>query len=165
MSLCTIQTDALAHVEDETYQHISPVFHLPPETLAIIFTHGTRNYYESDDGGRFTTVIPTWVNISYVCCHWCNIAVNCPVLWTYPFHLSLRWTEELLLRSKEAPLKMSCIYPFHQHEEISWLLSLLDKLLKHSGHIQELRLYVPMSSLPVKLFLCSHRLEKLETNF
>ena len=89
---------------------LSPVFRVPPETLEIIFIHGACNYYNSDGGGHFTPHIPTWVNVSYVCSHWCNITLNCLTLWTCHFTTSLHWTEELLLRLKDASLKVSCTF-------------------------------------------------------
>ena len=167
----------IARVADETHQQLIflsnlrakrnsllPVFRLPPETLAIIFTRGARDYHESHSAGHSTRYIPSWVNVSYVCSHWCNTALNCSTLWTYHFNLSLRWTEELLLRSKQASLKISCIYP-SPPEEPCWRLNLVDKLLQHSERIQELCLHLPSHFIPATLSLCAHRLENLEIQF
>ncbi|KAF8559424.1 hypothetical protein OG21DRAFT_1368133, partial [Imleria badia] len=79
------------------------IFRLPIEILEIIFIHCARDYY-TKDGRRPTPTVPSWVNVSYVCCHWRNVALDCPTLWTYLFATSPRWTEELLARSKQAPL-------------------------------------------------------------
>jgi hypothetical protein len=46
-----------------------------------------------------------WVNVSYVCRHWRNVALNCATLWTYLFVMSPRWTEELLARSKAGTIE------------------------------------------------------------
>ena len=67
--------------------------------------------------------IPSWVNVSYVCSHWRNTALNCPTLWTCHFNLSLCWAEELLLRSKQASLEISCNYSTLTSRKGSWLLS------------------------------------------
>ena len=154
VSLCNLRTKRNSFL---------PVFRLPPELLATVFVHGARDHYESDNGGHFTPYIPAWVNVSYVCRHWRNIALNSPALWAYHFNTSLRWTEELLLRSKQASLKI-CIYPHHEHEELYSWQDLLDNLLKHSERIQELQLDIPAFLHPDKLFLCASRLEKLEIN-
>ena len=141
-----------------------PVFRLPPETLAIIFTHGARDYYENEDNGCFTRYVPTWVNVSYVCSHWRNIALSCPILWTYLFNTSPRWTEELLLRSKEALLKISCFYQCTPYQETCLFQCLVNNLLKRSERIQELLLDIPLSFLPAGVSLCLPRIEKLHIN-
>ena len=105
-----------------------PISHLPPETLESIFIYGAHDYYERDGSGYFALYIPTWVNVLYVCRHWHNIAVNFLTLWTYHFNTSLHWTEKLLLRSKEASLKISCICLYDQYEGVSWWSSLLFKI-------------------------------------
>ena len=165
MSSDIAPNDAIASIEEVIHRQVTflselrvtrnfllPVFRLPPETLSIIFSHGARDYYESDSGGRVTPCIPTWVNVSYVCSHWRNIALNCPTLWTYHFSTSRRWTEELLLRSKEASLKISCSYP-SRNKDVRLLRSLLDNLLRYSERIQELRLDVAPSFLPAEVSL------------
>ena len=130
-TLCSeeLQLVFLANLRGKS-NSLLPVFRLPPEILEVIFIHGACDYYENNHRGRFTSCVPTWVNVSYVCSYWRNIALNSPTLWGYHFNVSQRWTEELLLRSKQAPLKMD-IRLYHQHE-ISWWPSLLDSLLKHS---------------------------------
>ena len=167
--------NGLARVEGEIHQQTAPlsnlrakrnfllpVFRLPPETLATIFTHGARDYYEGNSGGHFTPCTPTWVNVSYVCSHWRNIALTSATLWAYHFNTSLRWTEELLLRSKQAPLKISCICTHPLFAKNALWSGFLDRLLKHSERIQELRLCLLPWLLPPKLLLRAPHLEKLE---
>ena len=145
-----------------------PIFRLPPEILEIIFIHGARDHYESCNGDCFTPRIPTWVNVSYVCTHWRNVALNYPTLWTYHFNLTRRWTEELLQRSKDVPSKISCIYPdgtpgLQEAKACAWWEG-LGNLLGHIEHIQELRMDVPRPYLPY-FSLRAPRLETLEINF
>ena len=143
-----------------------PIFRLPPETLAIIFIHGACDYYYKNRPARRTSCIPSWVNVSYVCSHWRNIALNFPSLWIYHFNLSLRWTEELLLRSKQASLKISCFSPFCEPQTTDlWWSNLVDNLLEHSGRIQELHLCLLPELLPITHSLCAHRLEDLDIQF
>ena len=80
----------------------------------------------------------------------------------YLFDVSLRWMEELILRLKQASLKISCLYPYHQHrKEHTSSSSIVDSLLKHSERIQDLRLQFLPKFLPAKLSLCAPRLENL----
>lgn len=81
------------------------IFRLPTETLESIFIHGAHEHF-SEHGGDHIRTAPSWVNVSYVCRHWRYVALNCSTLWTYLFITSPRWTEELLSRSKQAPLKV-----------------------------------------------------------
>ena len=139
-----------------------PVFRLPPDTLADIFTHGARNYYyESTD--LPTSRVPDWVNVSYVCRHWRNVALDCPALWTYHFTVSLRWTEELLARSKHAPLKIRIRYDI-QSRVVSWWMDLLGKLLSHGERIQVLHLRVPTWVIPSNLSVCAPPLQVLDVD-
>ena len=78
---------------------------LPRETLEAIFIRGACDYW-SEDEGLVVSTPPSWVNVSYVCSHWRDVALNCATLWSYLFIMSSRWTEELLSRSKRAPLKL-----------------------------------------------------------
>ena len=84
----------------------SPVSHLLVETLATILTSCARAYHCKDHDGSLSAV-PCWVNVSYVCRHWRNVALNCPTLWTYVFLTSPWWTEELMAASQRASLKVS----------------------------------------------------------
>jgi hypothetical protein len=77
---------------------LSPVFRLPAEILANIFIHNARDSYMEIYGDPNSTT-PSWVNVSYVCRHWRDIALNCHTLWTFIPTTSLRWTQELLARS------------------------------------------------------------------
>ncbi|KAF8555398.1 hypothetical protein OG21DRAFT_913821 [Imleria badia] len=92
---------------------LSFIFRLPTETLEDIFIQQARDYH-SENGGHPTPTLPSWVNVSYVCRHWRNVALNCATLWTYLFIMSPRWTEEILARSKKAPLKLH-VNPHHGH--------------------------------------------------
>ena len=168
-----METLTLASIGEEINKHLVlvadlrarrnsflPIFRLPPETLVNIFTLGARDYYYH--GGDYPiNCIPHWVNVSYICRHWRNVALNCPALWAYPFTISLRWTEELLARSKRAPLKIH-IYSGTINASLVRLSGLVAKLLSHAERIQELRLRVPAMALPSKLSLCVPHLQILD---
>ena len=114
---------------------------VPTEILETIFIHGACDYY-SKHNGYFTSTPPTWVNVSYVCPHWRDVALNCTILWTYLFITSSRWTEELLVRSKQAPLKL--YVNLHRDNEDDRGIRFLKNVLNHIERIQELRLGLSM---------------------
>ena len=121
--LCNLRT------QRNTLSHIS---RLPPEILASIFIHCARNCQQNR---YFEPSIPDWVNVSYVCRHWRDVALNCSTLWSFLFVSSHNWTNELLARSKEAPLRV-CIdseYPKQSKE-----LYLLERVAPQARRIQDL---------------------------
>lgn len=70
-----------------------PIAKLPPELLCRVFHFASR-----DD--KFLQ----WIQVSYVCRRWRDVAVNSPSLWTNPPLQFPLWTEECLSRSKMAQL-------------------------------------------------------------
>ncbi|KAF8555378.1 hypothetical protein OG21DRAFT_913352 [Imleria badia] len=105
-------------------------FRLPTETLGTIFIYCARDYYS----GVPIPIAPSWVNVSYVCRHWRNVALNCSTLWIYLFITSPRWTKELLARSKQVSLKL------HMNHRHCGPWSFVEQVVDHLERIQELRL-------------------------
>ena len=120
---------------------LSPACRLPQELLGKIFIHYARDYHNYSDPDSQTQNVPTWVNVSYVCRYWRDAALDFSTLWTYHFVVSLRWTEELLARSKQAPLQIRITHNSSKSE--SWWSSLIEKLMNRADHIQEFRLDFP----------------------
>ena len=114
------------------------VFCLPTETLEDIFIQRARDY-QSWQGGLPRPTVPNWVNVSYVCSHWRNVALNCATLWTHLFITSPRWTEELLARSKQAPLT---VYVNTHYEDNISRSHFVEEVMNRLERIQELRLYL-----------------------
>ncbi|KAI9574274.1 hypothetical protein HD554DRAFT_2325100 [Boletus coccyginus] len=101
-----------------------------------IFILCARKYqYQDRDKDCWTRCdspnVPSWVNISYVCRHWRNVALNCPTLWSYISATSPRWTEEFLARSEQSLLKFS---------QSARNNSLLEQVMNHVERMQELHL-------------------------
>jgi hypothetical protein len=74
---------------------------LPPEILVTIFKFVVSN--------NLHPVYPPvkrlgWINVTYVCALWRHAALECPSLWTTIPFTHPQWTEEMLARSKMAPL-------------------------------------------------------------
>ncbi|KAF8442167.1 hypothetical protein L210DRAFT_3197217 [Boletus edulis BED1] len=113
----------------------NPILRLPIEMLEAIFIHCARICCSKFSGSR---TVPSWVNVSYVCHDWRNVALNCSRLWGYLSVVSPRRTEELLARSKQAPLKLF-VYPDPQ-DNASLAQGFLKQAMKHVERIQELEL-------------------------
>ncbi|KAF8555391.1 hypothetical protein OG21DRAFT_913670 [Imleria badia] len=153
-----METTAMAHMDEEStinsalsnleIQRNSVCFisRLPTETLEEVFIHGPCDYYGAcygEDEGLVIPRPPSWVNVSYVCRHWRSVALNCATLWTYLFITSSRWTEELLARSKQAPLKL--YVNLFDRENRSRGIRFLEEVISHVERIQELRLDLAFS--------------------
>ena len=127
----------------------SPSFisRLPNDILEAIFICGACDYHAEYSGLPIPTP-PSWVNVSYVCRHWRNVALNRPTLWTHLFITSPRWTEELLSRSEQAPLRLHVNTNYCQWSN-DWVagylaLRFLDQVGNHLERIEELRLHLPV---------------------
>ena len=105
---------------------------LPPEILAIIFLKYKQQYEYC------TTWVPPWVNISYVCQYWRNVALNCANLWIRLFFVSSEWMDELLRRSKTAPLTIHTDF-YGRESGLGQIRRSLEKALGHMERIQDLR--------------------------
>jgi hypothetical protein len=82
---------------------LAPISRLPLEVLCQIFK---ASYMASSAAqGDFTSggIIPCLV-LTQVCGHFRSAAIGCPSLWTDLIFSHSSWTEEMLLRSKAAPL-------------------------------------------------------------
>jgi hypothetical protein len=87
---------------------LAPISRLPLEVLCQIF----KASYSSAAPGDFTSggIIPCLV-LTQVCGHFRSAAIGCPSLWTDLIFSHPSWTEEMLLRSKAAPLVVKADVP------------------------------------------------------
>ncbi|KAL4081217.1 hypothetical protein J3A83DRAFT_4083402, partial [Scleroderma citrinum] len=81
---------------------LSPISCPPPELLATIFLEYTQQWHQ--ERSLYTLKIPGWIRVSYVCCHWRNVALDYADLWKHLFFVSSEWLDELLSRSRTRPL-------------------------------------------------------------
>ncbi|KAF8123762.1 hypothetical protein EV363DRAFT_1587121 [Boletus edulis] len=141
-----MEAATLGHVEEEVARQKSVLSNLhtsrnrlPTEALRDIFIHRARDYHYKHMCP--TKSVPSWVNVSYVCRHWRNVALDCPTLWSYLFIMSRRWTEVLLARSKQASLKIrvNLVYLLCT----SPVLSCVGIVMNHVERIQGLCLRLP----------------------
>ena len=61
------------------------------------------------------------------------VALDFPSLWSHHFMVSLRWTEELLIRSRQTSLK---VYLTSFNPDTRWLRP-VERLMNYAEHIQE----------------------------
>ncbi|KAF8437274.1 hypothetical protein L210DRAFT_1059415 [Boletus edulis BED1] len=111
------------------------IFRLPTEILELIFIQCACDYYVQCNNYRMA---PCWANVSYVCRHWRDVALNCSELWTYLCVVSPRWMVEQLARSKQAPLKLFVYSNYYNYA--SQPRYNVKQAMDHVERIQELHL-------------------------
>jgi hypothetical protein len=104
---------------------------LPPEILAKIF----KCVVIIDPLPVYSSIRRSgWINVTYVCAYWRRVALECPSLWTNITLMHYRWAEEMLLRSKMAPLTVVTDVSRHKSRH----LELVRAALARIGQIREL---------------------------
>ncbi|KAF8198536.1 hypothetical protein BJ912DRAFT_1140084 [Pholiota molesta] len=78
---------------------IIPISRLPPELMCRIFSHAQVPHPTASEPNPLG-----WINLTYVCRHWRNIAISSPSLWVIPPIGNRKWVSEMLRRSKESSL-------------------------------------------------------------
>ncbi|KAI0042137.1 hypothetical protein FA95DRAFT_1564619 [Auriscalpium vulgare] len=139
------QLFALKAIIEGRLNALTPVARLPSEILARIFsmvaldepivTH-SRDYQNLEPGGPTSSAAKRmgWIKVTHVCHYWREVALAHPALWErVSFSIGPEWTEELLARSKGAPIIVDLrgAQPDSDH---SWY----DHLCNHLGHMKAL---------------------------
>ncbi|KAJ7760560.1 hypothetical protein B0H16DRAFT_1532699 [Mycena metata] len=120
---------------------LSSIGRLPPEMLSKIFLFVQSNTL-------------SWIEeVSHICRHWRAVALNCPNLWCFPIFSRSKWADEMLKRSKMAPLSIRL-----DLDVMSITPGMLDAVHSSLGHISriaELELFVGNSidSSPIHTML------------
>ncbi|KAG2343939.1 hypothetical protein BDR05DRAFT_1059218 [Suillus weaverae] len=108
----------------------SPISSIPPEILGAIFVHHaqqTQLLYAPDD-----PAVLSWLNVGHICRHWREVAIGTLELWATPFLNSSQATEEMLTRSKMAPINLRS-GPRYRMDSVQ-------KTLMHIERLQEVSL-------------------------
>ncbi|KAI0045364.1 hypothetical protein FA95DRAFT_1476973, partial [Auriscalpium vulgare] len=97
---------AIKTIIDGRLNALTPIARLPSEILARIFSFAARA--EPIPGGYSTSPASKrmgWIKVTHVCHYWREVALAHPALWErVSFSIGPEWTEELLARSKGAPI-------------------------------------------------------------
>jgi hypothetical protein len=73
--------------------------HLPAELLCAVFGALASILEKSDSKQRLQ-----WIRVTHVCCHWREVALRCPSLWSHIDISYPQWILPMLGRSRMAPL-------------------------------------------------------------
>ena len=107
---------------------------LPVEILELVMiacAFPPPSIYFTSDYSR----APKWINITYVCRHWCQVALQCPHLWTHITNsLSASWVVALLNRSGTQALAVEI------HGTLLAVPALESHLPAHISRVRHLRL-------------------------
>jgi len=120
------ELDALAERMRALRTHrnnLSPISIIPPEILGVIFVSLARQVQALHPPDA--PAVLSWLNVGHVCHLWREVALANPELWATPFLSSSEATEEMLVRSKMAPLilrtgrryRMDCVQKAFEHVE------------------------------------------------
>lgn len=99
---------------------MTPVARLPPELLSTIFTLLSAESYEATNANPLYTTDgyhrQYWIRVAHVCRHWRAIALATPRFWSYIVVTTKRAADELLARSKKAPLHVVASVPSYEDD-------------------------------------------------
>ncbi|KII86792.1 hypothetical protein PLICRDRAFT_177530 [Plicaturopsis crispa FD-325 SS-3] len=105
----------------------APIHRLPAEILSSIFIW----YRDMCSGYAYW---PLWTRVSHVCRHWRDVALDSPRLWSHIVSWdSPEWTHECLLRSKNAPLRITLDDAYPAFEET--MLPFVERASAHMSRI------------------------------
>ncbi|KAF8551987.1 hypothetical protein OG21DRAFT_1444288 [Imleria badia] len=110
---------------------------LPTSILERIFICYARNKYfrpyTTRAWPRFKKMSDaTWIGVLFVCRRWRHVALTCPALWSYLFVASPWWTEALLTRSLDSPLRI-----WAEFYKSDMALDFIARLALHTERLQE----------------------------
>lgn len=114
---------------------MSPIFRLPVEIISTILCHYQQSAVAEDD----TSV--EWTQITHVCRQWRDISVNLPKLWTHIAFNYPKWTDEMLIRSRNLGLVISVSPSLGTHSSLGQKLRFIQSYIKkHITRVQEINI-------------------------
>ncbi|CDO73331.1 hypothetical protein BN946_scf185008.g94 [Trametes cinnabarina] len=124
---------------------MTDIARLPPELLSEIFLHLAELSY-NDIGLSFRPSYVcarfyAWVSVTHVCRSWRTIALNTPRLWGHIVLTRSSIVNDVLTRSKKAPLRVTG-YISSPHDERA---KLLKNIMQESSRLKELHVAGPAS--------------------
>ncbi len=138
---------------------LTPVARLPPELLSAIFAFVpaksfTEHYNASEIVRPYR--VNTWVTVAHVCRHWRAIALSSPRFWSYITVTSKRAADEMIARSKKAPLHIvGPVSPYRDgpRKVMEELMSEFSRIhtLRLAGRAQEIQDLFKMVTAPASM--------------
>ncbi|KAI0042471.1 hypothetical protein FA95DRAFT_1500047, partial [Auriscalpium vulgare] len=109
------EEDALLQVKGATLSALrsrrnaySPIYRLPAEVMAEIFSHLAAAYRPDSDRGWITKFSYGWILVTWVSRLWRQLALAHTSLWAdISFDLGPRWAKEMSLRAASSPLTVT----------------------------------------------------------
>jgi hypothetical protein len=111
-TLRALATHRIAELEEDLlelkvfHNSLTPAVLLPPEVLCRIFSFHRGQHKAEELAHRRSKGSTSWIGITHVCRRWRDVAIDLPSLWS---DLSFRYpafTQIMLQRSKEVPLRI-----------------------------------------------------------
>ncbi|KAI0056525.1 hypothetical protein BV25DRAFT_1572924 [Artomyces pyxidatus] len=150
-----------------------PIARIPAELLLIIFKicatqdppSSKRAPKLSDASGSEAVVPLGWILVTHVCRHWRQVALDDASIWgRVDFLLGPQWGQEMLIRSKSAPITVVSICTWIRDERMHRLAaSLATHLPDHLSHLRALTLRGPQRFFRKILHTLSGAAPLLET--
>ncbi|KAI0061908.1 hypothetical protein BV25DRAFT_714199 [Artomyces pyxidatus] len=113
----------------------APISRIPSELLGRIFHFLSRR-----EALQPRTPEAGWISVTHVCRRWRHTALQYPGLWSnIIFSLGLRWTEEMLARSKTVPLDVLVTGTLRPRES--------QLVIEHLDRTEDLHLTAPVQTL------------------
>jgi len=107
------------------YNTLSIIARLPPEILSIIFKC-VASATQASCNPVYHRI--SWIKLTHVCTHWRRVALECPSLWTTIPLAHPRWAEEMLARSREAPLTIVADVVPHKNRQMELVQSVITRM-------------------------------------
>ncbi|KAI0741685.1 hypothetical protein C8Q80DRAFT_1195661 [Daedaleopsis nitida] len=132
---------------------------LPAEILSEVFLHICRHTYETQQDMLFNATSDTyylrispasWIVVAHICHAWREIALSTPRLWSYIVGTQQAYLNELVARSKKAPLHITAAFPLYTPSD-GRLQALEQIVTSHTSRLVELYL---SASLPMIRDIC-----------
>jgi hypothetical protein len=117
---------------------LSPISILPPEILSKIFilVRDLLSGRDPSTEAQLHSHHAPWIRVGHVCHYWREFALSCPSLWSVPIFTRPSLAQEMIQRSKMAPLTIRSIAN-------TWALKVLEQLenaLTQIARIQSIEL-------------------------
>ncbi|TBU47508.1 hypothetical protein BD309DRAFT_951671, partial [Dichomitus squalens] len=133
-------TDAILDLKGRL-NAMAPISKLPPEILSEIFAVVAKVYQTTRNPPRFRPRRTyKWIIVTHVCRSWRHVALETPRLWSRIVLSDPEATQEVLARSKKAPLWVTGHVTCRDEPR----RKLLDAVMKESSRMKELDLTGPV---------------------